>query len=205
MAVSLLLADDHAFTLSGLQRTFTDDPAFDVVATAARGAEAVALARRFQPDIALIDYVLPDTNGRELMVEIRRWSPETRVAVLTGTAEPGALRGLVDGGALGILSKGDDPEAVRSALLQIMRGVRVISPTIAGRLELMGDAPTLSHREQQVLDCIALGMSNKAIGEELGISLKTVDSHRTNLMRKLEANSTASLLMNALQHRLISH
>lgn len=200
-----MIADDHAFTLSGMKRAFEAEVSFDVIATASNGLDAIRLAKQSQPDVALLDYVLPDMTGLEVMLELHRWSPETKVVMVTGSTEASIVQRLHTSGAAGIFFKGDTVDNILAGVMRIAAGEAVLGNGVAQKLTLDTSAPVLSPREIEVLTGIAEGLSNAGVADKLGISPKTVDTHRTNLMRKLDANSTARLLMQALRHGLIDH
>ncbi len=201
--ISVLIADDHAFTLLGLQQRLQSDARFDVVATAHDGVDAIALARTHAPDVALIDFAMPGANGLEALIEIKRWAPATRVAVLTARDDVATLTGLKNAGAAGVLSKAESPEITLEHVARIGAGKVVYSDAFVALIETSASAVTLTSRETEVLIRVAKGMSNPAIADELGLSPKTVESHRGSLMRKLEVNTTATLLLRAAKEGLI--
>lgn len=195
-APKVLIADDHALSAAGLQRAL-DRRGFDVLPPCLSGIEAIAVANAEKPDLAVLDYHMPGASGIEALVEIRRWSPRTRVAILTGQAAPGLLATLKAAGPDGLFLKSSAPDDLVEGLQSVLAGETVFatSPTVKG------DA--LSPRELQVLRCIADGRSNPGIADHLSISVKTVESHRASIMRKLGVNSTASLLVHAIRQGLL--
>ncbi|MEC3860465.1 response regulator transcription factor [Mesobacterium sp. TK19101] len=192
----VLIADDHALSAAGLQRAL-DSRGFDVLPPCLSGIEAIALANAEKPDLAVLDYHMPGASGVEALFEIRRWSPGTRVAILTGQAAPGLLATLEAAGPDGLFLKSSDPDALVDGLQKVLAGETVVA---TGRSAEVG---TLSPRELQVLRCIADGHSNPAIAEHLSISVKTVESHRASIMRKLGVNSIARLLVHAIRQGLL--
>lgn len=167
----------------------------EVVAEVADGLTAIAAIKRERPDLALLDLAMPHSNGIEVFAEARRWSPETRFVVFTGTATPGALAAMVGSGVHGVFLKTGDPAELTGALPRIMAGQQVIGRRAAEIVATMKAAVALSARELQVIQAVARGATNAEIAAALGISAKTVDNHRTNLMRKLGVHSTAELVM----------
>ena len=137
------------------------------------------------------------------MIEAQRWSPRTRIAVITGSPSAGALQQLVERGAEGIFLKSATIEELCDGLRDMASGRRVVGAGANAILAQSRDTSALSRREIEVLHCIARGLSNGGIADHLCISPKTVDSHRTNLMRKLNVNSTATLLVQAMRDGLI--
>jgi DNA-binding NarL/FixJ family response regulator len=198
---TVLIADDHAVSSSGLQQLLTAEPAFEVLPPVADGMEAVVLAKSAQPDLAILDYAMPRMTGLEAMREIRRWSPNTRVGILTGNLSPGLIASLLEAGVDGLWVKTTSPRILLDGLRRLAAGDRVIAPD----LPATDDATALSPRELQVLACIADGLTNDATAGRLSISAKTVESHRTSLMRKLGVRSTASLIVQAMRQGLIDH
>lgn len=203
VTISVLLVDDHAFTLSGMQRSLQEAGGFDVVATTGRGVDAIRLGKRLAPDLAVLDYVLPDATGLEIAIELRRWVPRTRIALVTGGITAPAAELLSEAGVTGLFSKGDDIAGICAGLRRVAAGESLIADQLASLPDAAGNGPKLSPREIEVLMAIADGMTNSGIADALGISPKTVDSHRTSLMRKMGANSAPQLLVRAARLGLI--
>ena len=205
MAVRVLIAEDHAFTLEGMQHALAARPGIEVCAVARGGVAAIAQARLHQPDVALLDFAMPDATGLEVFVEITRWSPGTRCIIVTGNGSPAVLAQIAAAGVDGLFTKACPIDAVVDGIHRVGKGGQVVSP---GARRLMAQAVAegqerLTSRERQVLQGIARGLSNAAMAEALGISPKTVDSHRTSLMRKLDANSAPALVLGAIRRGLI--
>lgn len=204
-----VVADDHAIVRSGLRAALETpglvEPAgITVVAEAGDGLTAISALRKHRPALLLLDVQMPMAGGLEVLIEARRWSPESRVVVLSGVTAIGKISELVSSGVDGLFSKGDDNEEMFRALPGILRGQRYISKVFRRMLEEAPTAPALSDREKQTLNLIVAGRSNKEIADILGISVKTVDRHRTNLMQKLDVHSVAQLIAYALREGLIS-
>ncbi|MBY6121541.1 LuxR C-terminal-related transcriptional regulator [Mameliella alba] len=204
-----VVADDHAIVRSGLRAALESpglvEPAgIKVVAEAADGLSAIAAIRQHRPSLLLLDVQMPLAGGLEVLIEARRWSPETRVVVLSGVTSPGKIGELVSCGVDGLFSKGEDNDELFGALPGILRGRRHVSKVFRRMLEEAPEVPDLSERERQVLNLVVAGRSNKEIAQILGISVKTVDRHRTNLMQKLDVHSVAQLIAYALREGLIA-
>ncbi|MCR9275642.1 MULTISPECIES: LuxR C-terminal-related transcriptional regulator [Mameliella] len=204
-----VVADDHAIVRSGLRAALESpglvEPAgIKVVAEAADGLSAIAAIRQHRPSLLLLDVQMPLAGGLEVLIEARRWSPETRVVVLSGVTSPGKIGELVSCGVDGLFSKGEDNDELFGALPGILRGRRHVSEVFRRMLEEAPEVPDLSERERQVLNLVVAGRSNKEIAQILGISVKTVDRHRTNLMQKLDVHSVAQLIAYALREGLIA-
>lgn len=186
-----------------MAQVLRDHGSFDVVATTTSGLEAIVLARRLHPDLLVLDFSMPDANGLEVFLEVLRWSPQTRTAIVTGTRNTDLLRQLRDAGVHGLFLKSSDPALLCAGFLRVTAGETVLCPICDAQLQGARAPQNLSRRELEVLGCIAKGLTNAKSAERLGISPKTVDSHRTTLMRKLGVNSTASLVIRAVQDGLI--
>ncbi len=167
------------------------------------GLAAISLAKRVKPDLAIIDLKMPNVSGAEVFVELRRWSPDTRVVILTGLLTAAMFRSLVDNGIDGLFLKICEPRELISGLKRVAAGERVIHDEAQAILD-SDQSPELTRRELQVLQAIARGETNVIIAENLGISPKTVDSHRTNLMAKMDVHSVAELLTKALNGGFVS-
>lgn len=203
-----VIADDHAIVRSGL-RTALETPGLieeagiEVVAEASNGIEAIAAVRAHRPHLLLLDVQMPHAGGSEVLIETRRWSADTKIVVLTGISSPGKLSELVEIGVDGIFSKATSNDELYEALPKILRGVRHISKLVVSLLDEAPKASPLTDRERQILNLIVAGRSNKEIAPILGISAKTVDHHRTSMMKKLGVRSAAQLIAYALREGLI--
>jgi len=200
---TIVIADDHALTVDGTRSVIESMHGFEVAAIASNGIEAISLIKRLSPDCALLDLIMPGASGLEVLIEAHRWSPRTKIAIVTGSPSAQALRQLIDAGAAGIFLKTGPVEELAAGLRDIVAGRSIVSPDVSRYIEEHQARDNLSNREIEVLKCIARGLSNNGIAERLGISPKTVDNHRTNLMRKLEVHSTATLLVRAIRDGLI--
>lgn len=202
-----VIVDDHVLSAKGLAAALQATGQFDVVGLAQCGLEGIARTKILQPDLVIFDMLMPDVNGLEAVIEARRWSTETRFVVLTGAATAQQLRGLVDNGVHGIFLKSAVPEAISTGLQEVCAGGQVIDPKvqeILARDDQERDAVAhLTDREIEVLHGIARGLPNTQIAQHLGLSAKTIDSHRTKLMAKLGVHSTAALIVRAVRLGLI--
>ncbi|MEM8750463.1 MAG: response regulator transcription factor [Pseudomonadota bacterium] len=201
--ISIVIADDHSFTVSGMQSALEKGGVFDVVGVAANGIEAIALVKQHQPQCALLDFSMPGVTGLEALFEARRWAPKTRYALITGHSSPARLNELIDARPDGLFLKSMPEEAIRDALLEMAKGRQQIPDCVK---ELLNDAKSgqkLTQRELEVLHCISRGLTNGQMAEHLSVSPKTIDSHRTNLMRKMNVHTTATLLLRAMRDGLI--
>lgn len=212
-AIRVLVADDHAIVRTGIRHVLESEPGFAVVGEAATGAEALALAASLRPDVAVLDLSLPGDSGLRVAAELRRIAPETHVLILSMHDNTEYVMESLRAGVHGYLLKDAAATELRGAIRAVRRGESFFSPAIAGRLGavLRGDPEAqpvtglaqLSARERQVLIGVAQGRTNREIGLELGISHRTVETHRESLMRKLGVRTVAGLTRLALEAGLI--
>ena len=206
----ILVADDHLAVREGLRVALEAHPHFHVAAVASDGREAILKAVEQKPDIAVIDYSLPYTNGLEVTRQIRATLPTTEVLIFTMHDSDTLVLEFLRAGARGFLLKSDPARHLIAAIEALAAHKTFFSPSISEALlhsfaaARPGNGGTaLTARERQVVQLIAEGHSNKATARLLEISLKTVETHRSNVMRKLELSSSASLVRYAIRNRLI--
>ena len=203
MAKTILIADDHAFTLDGMQRALSAVDGFELLDPVSGGLAAIARAKALRPDIAVLDFMMPDATGLEVMFEIRRWSPDTRCVIITGNSAPAVLARLVESGVHGLFLKAMAPAEICAGIEAVAAGGTVVPAEVLRLADQSQDVPRLSDRETEVLFGVAKGQTNAEIADALSISPKTVESHRALLMKKLGVRSTASLLVTAIRLGLI--
>lgn len=205
MVIRVLVAADHAFTREGLQHALQASGFVEVCATVSGATAAIAEARRHRPDVVLLDVAMPDADGLEILAEIAGRAPETRCILLTGSGRPELLARIVAAGVAGLFTKGCPVEQVLDGILRVARGERVVSVAAREILRAAPPAaqPAFSARERQVLHGIVRGQTNGEIAAALALSPKTIDSHRMSLMRKLEVNNAAALVLAAIRSGLI--
>ena len=204
-----VLADDHAIIRSALRAALDElqkaqGLTFEISAEAANGIEAISALRQHRPDLLVLDVSMPHAGGTEVLLEARRWSPDTKVVIFTGIEAGGKIAELVDAGADGVFCKSDDTAELASALPPILAGGRVVCARFVTLLEEVGEREHLTDRERQVLNLVVAGRSNKEIAGTLGISVKTVDRHRTSVLGKTGVHSAAELVAYALKEGLIA-
>jgi DNA-binding NarL/FixJ family response regulator len=210
--ISVLIVDDHAVVREGL-RTFLElQDEFTVVGEAADGREAIELARDTRPDVILMDLVMPELDGVAAMQALRAEGLGTRVIVLTSFLDDERLLPAIQAGAAGYLLKNVEPSELARAIRAAHRGEAIIDPTAAARLvQAFADSSTvrapeperLTRREQEVLELIAGGRSNKRIALELGISEKTVKTHVGHLFAKLGVTDRTQAALLAVRDGLV--
>ncbi len=201
--IRLLIVDDHAVVREGLQALIISEPEIEVVGEAADGLEAVRLARALQPDVILLDLVMPRKSGLEAIAEIKQDNPEARILVLTSFADDDKVFTAIKSGALGYLLKDSLPHELLQAIRDTYRGESSLHPAIARKLvqelnrpsDLPPSGDPLTGRELEVLKLVAQGLSNQEIAEKLAITERTARTHVVNILGKLHlANRTQAAL-----------
>jgi DNA-binding NarL/FixJ family response regulator len=202
----ILLADDHAVLRSGLKMLLNAQTDLVVVGEATNGNEALNAVREHSPDLLLLDISMPQSDGLQVLQQIRRTHPHVRVLVLTMHEEEGYLKRALEAGAAGYCPKSAADAELISAIRAVMRGNVYIHPSHTKILldkMLPTSAPSaaadLSERESAVLKLVALGHTNQEIAEQLALSVKTVESYRARGMEKLGLSSRAALVRYAIQ------
>ena len=209
MPIRILLADDHVVVRQGL-RAILEQAGMIVIGEAADGEEALRLAHAQPPDVAVLDLAMPRLNGLETARRLREALPQTKVVLLTmHTDDPYVLEAL-QAGAVGYVVKTQAAVDIVQAIQAVLQGEIYVSPRVARavvtayltRADLPPDP--LTSREREIVQRIAEGETTKEIAWRLGLSVKTVESHRINLMRKLDIHDTATLVRYAIRRGLIS-
>lgn len=198
-----VIADDHAVVRDGLRAILEEASEVKVVGEAENGLEAISLAKQLQPALLTLDAGMPLAKGMEVYVEVRRWSPQTRIIVITGFTAKGHLADWIAAEVDGLFLKSDAPDEMRKGFKIVLNGGSYVSKDALTVLEELPEAAPLTSRERQVLHLIADGYNNTEIAQRLGVSAKTVDNHRTRLMAKLDVHSVAQLIAYALKEGLL--
>ena len=208
MGVSVLLADDHPVFRQGL-RALLEREMFHVVGEAADGFEAIAMAERLQPQIVVIDLAMPALNGIDAVREIVKRAPRAKAILLTMFTEEHHVLEALRAGVKGCVSKSQAAEHLLQAIQDVSLGGVYLSPHVSGAVVqaylAKSDLPyePLTPRERQVLQLIAEGRTTKETAAMLDVSVKTAETHRTNLMVKLDIHSTAGLVRYAIRRGLL--
>jgi NarL family two-component system response regulator LiaR len=210
--IRVLIADDHEIVRKGLRALLATEPDIEVVGEAENGVEAIARVERLQPDVVLMDLVMPEVDGIEAIRHVTAEQPKVRILVLTSFAGDDKVFPAIKAGALGYLLKDSSPEELVRAIHQVYRGESSLSPAIARKLlhELSHPAerpPTrdpLTDREVEVLQLLAQGRSNQEIADALVISEATVRTHVSNILGKLHLASRTQAALYALRQGLAS-
>jgi len=209
-SIRILIADDHAIVREGQRALIETEPDMELVGEAADGLEAVQMARSLQPDVILLDLIMPRKGGIEAIQEIKAENPEARILVLTSFAEDEKVYSAIKAGALGYLLKDAAPQELLAAIRQVNQGEPSMPPAIAHKLMLelqrSSDLPLteepLTKREVEVLQLVAQGLPNREIAETLVISERTVRTHISNILGKLHLANRTQAAIYALREGL---
>ncbi|MFF5125841.1 response regulator [Streptomyces syringium] len=203
----IIVVDDHTVMRAGVVALLASEPAIDIVGEAGNGREAVELARRLQPDVALIDLRMPVLDGVAATTEIVAARTGTRVLILTTYDTDAEIERAVEAGAIGYLLKDTTREQLVDAIRSAARGETVLAPRVAQRLmaRMRQPAPVaLTSRERDVLNAVADGLSNADIGKRLVIAEATVKTHLLRVFAKLEVSDRTHAVVTALERGLIT-
>jgi len=208
--IRVCVVDDHAVVREGLKRIISENAGMAVTAEAADGAEALRVLHSKPCDVVVLDITMPNKSGLDVLKELHAESPRLPVLVLSVHAEDQYAFRVLRAGAAGYLTKESAPEKLVQAIRKVVRGGKYVSAAVADRLMLVAEAETekplhevLSDREYQVLCMIASGKTVTMIGEELGLSVKTVSTYRVRVLEKLEMKNNAELTHYAIKEGLV--
>lgn len=209
--IKVLLADDHSIVRAGLRRIVEESGEMVVIAEASDGNEAIKQVRETLPDVAVVDISMPGMDGLEVIKQLSSYCPDLPVLILTMHEEEQYVVRAIGAGARGYITKRSAPEELVNAIRKVHSGGRYLSDSAAEALALrlgrgtsnMSLLDTLSNREIQVLRCLSLGKTNSEIAEIYHISIKTVDTYRARLLRKLNLRNNAELSRFAIQNGLV--
>ena len=210
MSVRILIVDDHAVLRAGLKMLIDAEDDLEAVGEAANARDAVFQARSLKPDVILMDVVMPDQSGLDVVPTLLHERPETKLLVLSMQDDPQYVRQAFSAGASGyILKEAADTEVV-AAIREVANGNRYVHATVGARLiaaenaeARRADEDPLSDREREVLRLLALGHTNQEISGQLFISVRTAETHRAHIMQKLRLTSRAELVRYALDQGVL--
>ena len=211
--IRLLICDDHQLVVDGFKNLLESHPNVELVGSADNGQRAVEIAENISLDLILMDIDMPIMNGVEATRELKKQHENLKIIIISMHGEKAMIKKMMEIGADGYLLKNSTQEELFSAINKVANGGKFFSEEVT--MSLLKDAEKssngssvalaeLSEREIEILRWIAEGLSNKQIGEKLFISHRTVDTHRTNIMKKLEVNNIAGLIRIALKNNLVS-
>jgi two-component system, NarL family, response regulator NreC len=210
MTVRVLIVDDHAVVRAGLRLLLEAEDDLEAVGEAGTAKDAIFQARSLKPDVILMDVVMPDQSGIDVVPTLLHEHPETKVLVLSMQDDPQYVRQAFSAGASGyVLKEAADPEVV-AAVREVANGGRYVHPALGARLVAAETAAArraaedpLSEREREVLRLLALGHTNQEIARRLYISVRTAETHRAHIMQKLRLSTRAELVHYALEQGLL--
>jgi len=210
--IQVLLADDHSIVRAGLRRIIEESGDMEVIAEAADGRDAIQQVHDLRPDVAVIDISMPDLDGLEVIRQLHSFYPEMPLLVLTMHEEDQYVIRAVEAGAMGYITKQSAPELLEKAIRKVFQGHRYLTDKAAEALAIrvvkgnpnQSLLDTLSLRELQVLRRLAMGHTNREIAEAYHLSIKTVDTYRFRLLKKLNLRNNAELSRFAIQHGVIT-
>lgn len=200
--ITILIADDHTLVRETWSFILNTDERFKVIAESGSGEEAVELAKQLRPNIVIMDINLPGMNGIEATQQIRKYSPASRILGVSLHTQPTYARKMIQKGAMGYVTKNSSREEMFRAIIEIQEGRRYICEEIKNILseqvingeDQQGGLNALSQREIEIINFIKKGFSSKEIAESLDISVKTVEVHRYNILKKLNLKNSAALV-----------
>jgi len=211
-AITVLLADDHPIVRQGLRYLLESDPEFHVVGEAGDGVEAIHMLENLKPDVLVVDMMMPGLNGLEVLRQFKKISPATRAIVLSMQSANAYVVEALNLGAEGYVLKETGPTELADAIHTVVQGERFISEKLVVRLEATGkkaeEAPldayqTLTTREREILQLTAEGKSSTEIGDLLVISPRTVEAHRSKIMKKLDLHNMTDLIRYAIKRGIL--
>jgi DNA-binding NarL/FixJ family response regulator len=211
--VRILIADDHELIRRGLVSALADRTEWSIVAEAADGRQACELAARLTPEIAVLDLTMPELNGLDATRQIRISTPKTRILIVTAHESEQLIRDVLDAGAMGYVLKSDAGRVLVQAIEALLDDRPFFTSKVAryvleGYLRSAEDTVTLagaalSPRERHIVQLLAEGNNNKEVARALQLSVKTVETHRSNIMRKMEFSSLADLVRYAIRNKIV--
>jgi DNA-binding NarL/FixJ family response regulator len=214
-AIRVLLADDHETVRIGVRSIVSSMPGWETCGEASAGREAVDLAIRLKPDVIVMDMAMPGLNGLDATRQIRKHCPETEILAFTGADEEKLIHQMFEAGARGYILKTDTNECIQSALRALAAhksyftarvGEVLFAKFLHGKENVStGPEPgRLTFREREVVQLLAEGQSNKEVAATLGISVKTAETHRSTIMKKLSLDGLAALVRYAIRNNIVS-
>jgi NarL family two-component system response regulator LiaR len=210
--IKILVVDDHILVRKGLIALLDVKPGVEVIGEGSDGDDAVRLARELAPDVILLDLVMPNKDGITALREIRQANPDAKVIILTSFSKDASIRAALDAGARGYQLKESTPDELLLAIRMVNQGQYLFHPEVSrrlvrgfGRSEKAGaEKEELTERELEILNLVALGCTNREIAFTLSISARTVSTHVSNILRKLEMENRTQAARYAIEEGLVS-
>ncbi len=211
----ILITENHSILRAGLHALLSIEPGFNIVGGADNGQDTLRLVKQFTPDLVMIDINMQETNGLSTITEIKKYYPATKILVWTRHETEQCIREALQSGASGYVLKDSTDRDLITALHSVLAGKVYLSPSISAKVIngfLLGRDPqnnpskwnTLTEREREILKLIAEGRTSKFIAEHLGLSIKTIEKHRSNLMKKLDLHNISALTTFAIGQGLVA-
>ncbi len=212
--VKILVADDHEVVRRGVRTLLEAHPGWKVAGEASTGREAVEMAREIEPDVVVLDLSMPELNGLEATRQILKFVPKTQVLILTMHESVQVMREVLQAGARGYVLKSDAGRHLVGAVEALHQNKTFFTSKVsqlvldgflqsAESAESLPSRGRLTPREREIVQLLAEGKSNKEVGTSLGISTKTAETHRTNIMRKLDLHSISDLVRYAIRNKIV--
>ena len=209
--IKVVLADDHSVVRKGIKMLISGDEDIEILGEAASGTEALQMVKSLEPNIIITDISMPGMSGIELAEKIKTEYPSTKVLVLSTHNDEEYILRSFEAGALGYLPKDTEEDEFLAAIKTVADGdvfytnevSNILTKSLIKQKRSFDDTRDLTEREKEILKLIVEGLSNKEIGDKLFISVRTVDTHRRNIMDKIEAKNTAELVRKAIEDKLI--
>jgi DNA-binding NarL/FixJ family response regulator len=208
LPIKVIIAEDHEMVREGLKMIVNSQDDMEVVGEAGNGREAIELAKALHPDVVLMDISMPELNGLKAAATLKRIMSDTKILTLTRHSDEAYMQELFQAGVSGYLLKQSAASELTRAIHTVMRGENFLDPAVAGKVfsgyadrpKLRGerDNASLTNREEEVLCDIALGYSNREIADKLGVSVKTVEAHKSNAMQKLSISTRREIIRYAI-------
>jgi len=215
--IRIVIADDHDVVRRGLKSVLEDQPNWEVCGEANTGRKAVELVRAHEPDIVVLDITMPELNGLEAARQIQKTNPDTKMLILTVHESEQLVHDVLKAGARGYILKSDAGRDLVAAINALRQGktffttkvARIVAGSQSKTVSAVADeaesgVTSLTAREREIVQLLAEGKLNKEVADILGISVKTVETHRTNIMRKLRFHSISELVRYAIRNKLVS-
>jgi NarL family two-component system response regulator LiaR len=211
--IRVMIADDHRLVREGLKTFLVTNPGLEIVGEARDGQEAVEIAARLNPDVVLMDLVMPKMDGVAATRQILKQNPQTRILIVTSFTEDESVISAIQAGASGYLLKDCSPRELEEAIEVVYRGESYLPPGIARKVirginqsgESQAPLQVLTPREVDIVKLVAEGFSNEEIARQLYISVRTVSSHLWRVMKKIQADNRTQVALYAVHHGIISN